>query len=41
MTVLGLFWGLFHKLWNKLHVDAYEAGNGHEFWVHKMNPMIG
>ena len=32
---------LSHNLHNKLCFDVYEPGNGHGFWVHKVEPMLG
>ena len=38
MDCLG---ALCDKLCNNSCVDAYEAGNGHGFWVHKVEPILG
>ena len=42
VTVDGLFGhlGCVH-LCNKSCFDVYEAGNGHGFRVHKVEPMLG
>ena len=31
---------LGHDLYNKLCFGVYEAGNGHEIWFHKEEPML-
>ena len=41
MTVHGLFGLLMYNLCYKLCVGVYEAGNGHGFRVHKVEPMLG
>ena len=36
----GCFGCLFHKLRNKLYCGVYEAGNGYEIRVHKVEPIL-
>ena len=31
---------LSQNLHHKLCCDVHEAGNGHRFWVHKVEPML-
>ena len=35
LSILGV------DLCNKSCFDVYEVGNGHGFWVHKVEPMLG
>ena len=37
-TVLGV---LSWKLMNKLYYGVYKGGNGHGFWVHNVEPVLG
>ena len=41
MTVHGLYGLLVYELCMKLYCGVYEAGNGHGFRVHKVEPMSG
>ena len=41
MTVHRLFGLLVYNLCYKLYGGVYEAGNGYEIWVHKVEPMLG
>ena len=41
MTVHRLFMLLVYELCIKLYCGVHEAGNGHGFWVHKVEPMLG
>ena len=41
MTVHGLFGLLVYNLCYKLYCGVLKAGNGHGFWVHKVEPMLG
>ena len=41
MTVYGLFGLLVYELCIKLYYGVYEAGNGYEIRVHKVEPIFG
>ena len=40
VTVHGLFGLLVYNLCYKLYCGVYEAGNGYEIRVHKVEPML-
>ena len=41
MTVHRLFGLLVYELYIKLYCGVYEAGNGYEIQVHKVEPILG
>ena len=40
ISFMGCFGCLCCNLLNKLYCDVYEAGNGYEIRIHKVEPML-